>query len=184
MKKISERTLFESKWLKIIESIYENKNGIQVTWESVHRHQSLTGVIVIAQLMPSKRLILIKQFRMALEGYILGFPAGLSDGDPNHALTELQEETGYYGKIVGTSPLLKTGSGLINDSGRIIYVEVDETHPRNQTPHQELEPAEDIEVCLIKPTEVKEFLLQEQQQGIHISSSLWYLFGVTEWLAS
>jgi ADP-ribose pyrophosphatase len=183
MKKISERTLFESKWLRIIESTYENKDGVRVSWESVHRHNSFIGVIVIAQLIPSKRLILIKQFRMALGGYVMGFPAGLSDGDPNHALTELLEETGYHGKIVGASPVLKTGSGLINDSGRIIYVEVDETHPRNQAPQQNLEPAEDIEVCLIKPAEIKTFLLQRQEQGIHISSSLWYLFGVKEWLA-
>jgi len=51
-------------------------------------------------------------------------------------LVELKEETGYTGKIVDVSPVLKTGSSLINDNARIIYIEVDENLPINKNPVQ------------------------------------------------
>ena len=73
-----------------------------------------------------QRFILIKQYRPAIDGYIIALPAGLGFNDPNHALVELKEETGYTGKIMDVSPVLKTGASLINDNARIVYIEVDE----------------------------------------------------------
>ncbi len=178
MKKITQRTLFEGKWLSVLETIYENKDGHKITWESIERKRSTVGVIVVARLMPSKRFILVKQFRAATAGYVLGFPAGLAFGDPNHALVELKEETGYTGKIKAVSPVLKTGSSIINDAGQIVVVEVDEHDPFNQNPRQELEPAEDIQVCLVKKEEANEYFLKEIAQGTHIASNLWYFFGL------
>ncbi len=178
MKKISEKTLFEGQWLSLKESIYENKDGLRHAWESVVRTKSTVGVIVVARLIPSQRFILIKQFRPAIPGYVLGFPAGLTDGNPEHALVELKEETGYVGIIKEVSPVLKTGSSIINDSGRIVCIEVNELDPRNQNPQQELEPTEDIEVYLVKKEEAKRFLLKQHSAGVQVSSNLWYLFGM------
>ena len=180
MKKISEKTVYEGTWLSVHESVYENKDGIQVTWESIRRKQSTVGVIIVARLMPSKRFVLVKQFRPATHGYVLGLPAGLAFGDPNHALVELKEETGYAGKIIGVSPVLKTGSTLTNENGLIINIEVDEQDSGNQNPQQALEPGEDIEVCLVTKEEAPGFFLREQEKGTHISSALWYLFGLRE----
>ena len=180
MKKISEKILFEGNWVSVKEILYENRDGVQIAWESVHRMKCTVGVVIVARLMPSKRFVLIKQFRPAVNGYILGFPAGLSFDNPEHALVELKEETGYTGKIVSVSPVLKTGSSLINDSGRIIGIEVDEKDPANHNPLQELEPSEDIEVCLVHKDKVMDFLKKEQADGVHIASNLWYLFGLTE----
>ena len=178
MKKLSERTVYEGQWLSVHELIYANKNGIQITWETVRRKASTVGVVIIARLMPSKRFILVKQFRPAAHGYVIGFPAGLAFDNPEHALVELKEETGYVGKIVEVSPILKTGSTITNDAGRMVFIEVDENDPANRNPRQELEPAEDIEVCLVKKEKAKDFLLQQQAEGVHISASLWYLFGL------
>ncbi len=94
------------------ETIYQNKEGKELSWECVHRKRSTVGVVIVARLMPSKRFILIKQYRPAIDGYIIAFPAGLGFNDPNHALVELKEETGYTGKIVDVSPVLKTGARL------------------------------------------------------------------------
>ena len=110
----------------------------------------------------------------------MGFPAGLTDGNPEHALVELKEETGYVGVIKNVSPLLKTGSTLIDDSGQTVYIEVNEKDPRNKNPKQELEPSEDIEVCLVKSDQAKKFFLKELKKGTHISSNLWYLFVVSK----
>ncbi|MBF0504485.1 MAG: NUDIX hydrolase [Candidatus Omnitrophica bacterium] len=178
MKKIDEKILYEGEWLSVHETIYQNNKGQKLTWETVHRRRSTVGVVIVARLMPSKRFILIKQYRPAIDGYIIAFPAGLGFNDPNHALVELKEETGYIGTIVDVSPVLKTGASLINDNARIVYVEVDEQLPANQTPVQELEDAEDIQVCLVSLAEAKEFLLDQIKQGHHIAANLWYVFGI------
>lgn len=178
MKKVSEKMVYEGKWLSVHESVYETKKGEMITWESIKRRRSATGVVVLARLMPSKRHVLIKQFRPAAQGYVLGLPAGLAFGDPNHALVELKEETGYTGKIVEVSPVLKTGSTITNENGLIVTIEIDEHHPANQDPRQELEPGEDIEVCLVKREEAVDLIKSEISRGTHVSSALWYMFGV------
>jgi ADP-ribose pyrophosphatase len=178
MKKITEKVVYEGQWLYVQESIHENKQGEQYTWETVHRKRSTVGVVIVARLMPSKRFILIKQYRPAVNGYILALPAGLGFDDPNHALVELKEETGYTGRIIDVSPALKTGASLINDSARIVYIEVDEHLSANQNPVQNLEPAEDIEVCLVSQKEGRDYLLAQHAQGVHIAANLWYIFGL------
>lgn len=182
MKKINEKTLFEGQWLSVSESIYHNKEGKEIRWECVHRKRSTVGVVIVARLIPSKRFILIKQHRPAIDGYIIALPAGLGFNDPNHALVELKEETGYTGKIVDVSPVLKTGASLINDNARIVYIEVDETLPENKNPQQKLEDAEDIEVCLVGKEKAKKFLLKQIEQGTHIAANLWYIFGINQWI--
>ena len=183
MKKIDEKTLYKGQWLSVHETIYQNKQGKKLTWETVHRTRSNVGVVIVARLMPSQRFVLIKQYRPAIDGYIIAFPAGLGFNDPNHALVELKEETGYVGKIVDVSPVLKTGAALINDSARIVYVEVDEQLPANQNPVQELEDSEDIQVCLVKRQEAKNFLLEQIKQGTHVAANLWYIFAINNILA-
>ncbi len=178
MKKLNEKIVYEGEWLSVRESLYENKDGGQYIWETVHRKRSTVGVVVVAQLMPSKRLILIKQYRPAIEGYILSLPAGLGFDDPNQALVELKEETGYTGSIIESSPVLKTGASLISDSARIVYIEVDEHLPENQDPVQHLEPAEEIEVCLVAIEDGREYMAAAQQSGIHVAANLWYLFAL------
>lgn len=182
MKKISEKILYQGKWLSVHQLNYENKHGENIAWETVRRQKSRSGVVIVARMKPSDRFIIIKQFRPAVGGYILGFPAGLAQGDPAHALVELKEETGYFGNIISFSPPLKTGTSIIDDNGQIVLIEVDESDPRNLNPQQALEPGEDIEVCCIHRRDMKDFLLNQHNAGVSITSSLWYLFVVSELL--
>jgi len=182
MKKINEKVLYEGQWLSVRETIYQNDKGKELSWECVHRKRSTVGVVIVARLVPSKRFILIKQYRPAIDGYIIALPAGLGFNDPNHALVELKEETGYIGKIVDVSPVLKTGASLINDNARVIYIEVDENLPENRNPIQDLEDAEDIQVCLVTKEEGKDFLLGQIEQDTHVAANLWYIFGINQWI--
>lgn len=182
MKRISEKIVHEGKWLCVQESTYQTKHGKTIIWEHIKRKRSTTGVVVVAKLKPSNRIILIKQFRPAAEGYVLGFPAGLAFGDPNHALVELKEETGYVGKIISVSPVLKTGSTITNESGLIVCIEVNERLKANKNPKQQLETGEDITVHLVKKSQMLKFIQAQQKEGVHIASTLWYLFGIKNWI--
>lgn len=182
MKKLSQKIVYEGKWLTVEEAHFENKHGERYVWESIHRKRSTVGVVIVAKLVPSNRFILTKQFRPVIDGYILGVPAGLGFDDLNQSLLELKQETGYVGKIVEASPVLKTGASLVNDSARIVYVEVDENDPQNINPVQELETAEDIDVCLIEDYKAKDYILDQSKNGVHVAANLWYLFGMPKYL--
>lgn len=176
MRKVDEKILHKGEWLTLVATTFENGRGEHYVWESVRRSKEAAGVVVIAKLVPSNRFVLIKQFRPVLENFVLGFPSGLADNDPQHALVELKEETGYTGKIIEASPVLKSNAGIVHDSGMAVYVEVDETLAENENPEQELEPSEIIDVVLVSKDNMKEFLLKEHEAGTYIASNLWYLF--------
>ena len=97
MKKISEKILFEGNWLLFKESTFLSYDGKEIKWEIIERKHNGTVLIIIAKLLPSKRYVLIRQYRPAINNYIIGFPAGVSDSDniTDEALRELKEETGY-----------------------------------------------------------------------------------------
>lgn len=180
MNKIQEKILFEGNWLSLKKSTYLNDNGKEVKWESVERKQKVTILVIIAKLIPSNRFVLIKQYRPAINNYIIGFPAGISSSNSisEEALRELKEETGYIGKVISVSPILKINPGIINDNSQIINVEIDETDSGNKNPKQLLEPSEEIEVILKKEEDIKEFILIEKRNGYEIGAGLWYIFGI------
>jgi len=180
MKKISEKLLYQGNWLSLVEGTFKNDRGESVQWESVRRKNQVNACVVVAKLMPSQRFVLIKQYRQSIEGYILGFPAGLIKRGPDQALEELKEETGYSGRSLETSPLFKISSGTTNDNGQVIYAHVDEQDPCNQNLQQQLEPAEEISVHLVKREDISNFIKNEEKQGTFIAANLWYLFILSE----
>ncbi|MFH1063240.1 MAG: NUDIX hydrolase [Candidatus Omnitrophota bacterium] len=180
MKKISEKLVFEGNWLLVKETLHINKHGQEVIWETVQRKNVRNIVVIIAQLMPSKRYVLIKQFRPAVNKTVLGFPAGLNfdNNIENQALKELLEETGYYGQITQTSPELALSPALTNETVKICHAIINETDPLNINPKQDLEPEEQIEVVLVDSQNVRQFLLDQLSQGVEVGVGLWYLFAI------
>lgn len=179
MKKLSEKILFKGKWLSIKETSFLNPRGQEVIWESVARNKKEGSVIIIPILMPSKRIVLIRQYRLPLEDYVISFPAGMvAEGDKGHALTELKQETGYTGKIVDESPSLQVHSGLIDEKTQVVVVHIDESDPKNRNPRQSLEPTEEIEVLLIPKDEIRSFLLKQAEKGTRIAAGVWHAFGL------
>ncbi len=176
MRKIKEEILCEGRWLIFLRSVFVNAKGEEVFWESVARREKGLTVVAVARLMPSQRYILIKQFRQALNGFVIGFPAGVSYSDATHVLRELKEETGFTGRLTSASPVLKTTIGITDEDCQVITVDVDENDPRNQNPLQELDPSEEIEVLLIPKHDIKASLLREQENGTHIAAGVWYVF--------
>jgi len=178
MKKLSEKILFKGKWLSIKENTFRNLDGEEVSWESVVRNKKEGSVIIIPILMPSKRIVLIRQYRLSLEDYVISFPAGMvAEGDKDHALVELKQETGYVGKIVDRSPPLQVHSGLIDEKTQIVVAHIDENDPQNKNPRQALEPTEEIEVLLIPKYEIRSFLSKQAEKGSRIAAGVWSALG-------
>jgi len=82
-------------------------NGIEGEWELI-RHP---GGALAVPVTPEGKLVLVRQYRFALEGRLLEFPAGTVEPGEDPAETigrELEEETGYSARrwsVLGKFPL-------------------------------------------------------------------------------
>ena len=175
MKKVSEKILYSGNYLSLKESTFLSDDGKEVKWESVTRNNKRSIAVIIGILKPSNRFVLIRQFRPAINNFVLGFPAGISEGKDisEEALRELKEETGYIGRIVELSPAFKLSAALIDDDVHVVSAEIDENDPGNKKPVQELEPEEEIEVVLCEKRGIKDLILNEIKAGRTVASGVW-----------
>ncbi|MFL0197886.1 NUDIX domain-containing protein [Clostridium sp. WILCCON 0269] len=178
MKRISKELLYEGKWVRLEEVTYSGKNNEILKWESIERTNTTSTVIIISKLVPSNRYIFIKQYRPAIDKYVIGFPAGLVENEDlfESALRELKEETGYRGKVKSVGPELYSNPALVTDRVRVVKIEIDENLEENKNPQQQLEEAEDIQVFALHKEEIREFLLREQSKGTAVAIAPWYVF--------
>lgn len=177
MKKINEETLFETKWLKVNQDTFQTDSGETFKWDKIIRKNLKTIVVIIPFIKKTGEMVIIKQFRPAINGYILGFPAGFCE-DNNIELAgirELKEETGYTGKIISRSVPLLSAAGISEERSVILYAEIDEELPENQNPVQNLELEEKIEVFKVKIEDLKNFIIENNKKGIESGIALWHI---------
>lgn len=100
MKVTGKRTVYEGRYLRIVEKTVITRDGTTHPWEAVERtnvHGS--GAVVIVAVTKDGELLFEKNWRSALESFVIQFPAGLTDVDgeseEDAARRELLEETGY-----------------------------------------------------------------------------------------
>ena len=129
-------------------------NGVEGEWECV-RHP---GGSLAVPVTPEGKLVLVKQYRFAVEGRLLEFPAGTVEPDEDPATTikrEIEEETGYRAhrwRSLGNFPLAP------GYSDEYIYAFLAEDLQKlAQPPHQDED--EDLEVVLFTPEELEEAIL-------------------------
>lgn len=176
MKKISEKVLHKGRFLWLKESTYLNRDGLEIKWESIGRKTPTRVVVMMSKLVPSNKYVFIRQFRPAVDNFVLGLPAGIvsEDNVEAAALRELKEETGYVGRVVGTSPKFKMSPALLEDDAYIVTIEIDEALSENIKPKQELEADEQIEVILVGKNDIKELVESELKKGHFVASAIWY----------
>lgn len=138
------------KFLSSYELTYMNKEGKEKVYEMVSRESNLSALsvgkrtagVAVAGFM-ADRILLIKEFRMGVNGYVWAFPAGLIDGDetPEQAARrELKEETGL--NITKIKDILKPSfscSGVTDEKSVIIFCEVDGKIEKCDFPDEEIQ---------------------------------------------
>ena len=95
IKRVKRELMYEGTILKIYKDHMQFENGNTAEWDFIHHD----GAAAVVPIMEDGRILMVTQYRNALEGDTLEIPAGKLD-DPDEsglvcASRELEEETGY-----------------------------------------------------------------------------------------
>src|SRR4051794_35001772 len=145
------------RWVNLFAARYEH-NGHSGRWvfasrrEKPHEGVAADAVLMVPLLRNpggEPRLVLVKEFRVAVGDYVVGLPAGLIE--PGEAMEdairrEVREETGFEVTAIKrvTQPLYSSG-GLTDEAAAIAFIDV----RGDPGAAQALEASEDIEVLIL-----------------------------------
>lgn len=182
--KIKKLTLLkETKFLSLYDAEYENRKGNVRHWTIASRKgyetlnseyfkdkkESVDAVIIAALHEDSKKLVLIKQFRIPLNDYVYELPAGLIDENENidtAVIRELKEETGLSLQKINHEKSrigVYASVGMTNESLALIYCSC-----TGDITSKYLEDDEDIETILVSMEDAKELLSKDIKMDIKV----------------
>jgi ADP-ribose pyrophosphatase len=118
IKIIEKKTVWEGRFLRLALTTYIDSYGTVREWESFER-VNCKGIVAVIPVTDNKKVLLTKQFRPPVNGYVIEFPAGLNDREDTleeAAKRELLEETGYTARemiFLTEGPMSSGASGEI-----------------------------------------------------------------------
>jgi len=171
---IDKETLWEGRYLRCVRLSYHDSQGVLRHWESVERVHC-DGVVAVVPVTDEGEILLIRQFRPAVNGMVIEFPAGLNDRGEDiedAAKRELREETGFESeeiKFLARGPL---SSGASNEVLTVFLargLRFRGIDGRDET--------EEIEVLKVRIEGASELLAQHEREGDLIDLKI---FGLIE----
>lgn len=172
--------LTDFKWINLFRIKSRNRKGHVTDWILASRKKdpendkSVDAVVIvpIIDTVEGKKLVVIKEYRVAIRDFEYGFPAGLIEEKETLESTigkELKEETGLdLIKMKAASNPIYSSPGLSDESCVVVFVEVD---GKISTAHQEY--AEDIEVLVMGVDEITQMLGDPSKK---IGAKAWGIF--------
>ncbi|MBD7913750.1 NUDIX hydrolase [Clostridium sp. Sa3CUN1] len=174
MSKIKKiETLASTKYLSLYSADYINRKGDLRNWTIASRKTKETiennffnneddkidAVVVIARHIEEDKLIVIRQFRVPINDYVIELPAGLVDGDESFeeaVKRELKEETGLDLISIDkeeTKEKVYVSAGMTDESIALVRCTCN-----GVVSNENLEDDEDIEVIMLSKSEARELI--------------------------
>ena len=177
--KVLQKTVVaETDYLNLVTLSYANRKGDIGVWCAVERPNNTQAVVIVPIVgmnTPNARLVISREFRVPINGYEYGFPAGLIEPgeDPMVAAErELKEETGMSVKrfIRKCSPPVFNTAGITNEACYLAYVEA-EGVPSSQF----IEDSEDITTELMDREQILALMDQAREGNVCIGAKSWII---------
>lgn len=147
-KRLERKLIAKGKIIDYYQDLIEVENGNLVTWDFIEHK----GAAAVVPVLPDGRILMVRQYRNALERYTVEIPAGGLDfpEEPHYdaALRELKEETGYIAKELELLIRINTTVAFCNELISVFVAFLD-----GNRGEQDLDEDEFINVV---PYEVKE----------------------------
>lgn len=171
--------LAETNYLSLYEAEYENRKGMTKQWMIASRkdyptlkaqyleggEEKIDAVVIVALHRETKKLVLIRQFRLPLNDYIYELPAGLIDPNETAESTlarELKEETGLeLVELKSSAERLYLSAGMTDESVALMYCTC-----TGEISADYLEADEDIEPFLVSQEEARTLLEKGERMDI------------------
>ena len=164
------KNVYSGKWLDIYIDTFRRGNK-EINWERCSRKNNTKAIMIVPYNIDNGKYIMIKEFRIPIKDYEIGFPAGLIESGENISKAikrELKEETGLdLVEIVKVSPFTYTSSGMTDESIAIVFVKVS-----GKVSNKFLEPIEDIMPMLVSKEEMNNLL---QDSTLKWGSKAWLI---------
>ena len=159
MKRLKRELMYQGAILDIYKDTMQFANGTTEEWDFVSHRKGAAAVLPV---LPDGRVILVRQYRNALERETLELPAGCRDSlDEDTKLTaarELEEETGYRSDQISFLLSLRTTVAFCDEFVDVYLAE-------NLVPgEQHLDDAESIDVEIYSLDEVCEMIYAGKMQ--------------------
>jgi len=178
MKVMKRDTAFEGDYLRVVNKHTMAENGHVTIWETIERTNVYNrGVVVIIALTRDGEIILERNWRAAIESYVIQFPAGLCDIEgetaEETARRELFEETGYVARELIPIVTLPMSPVLVSTEGDHFLapdVVFDGTNEKDMS--------EEIEVLKVPVNRLEELLLNppnETTVDLRVPGIIWIL---------
>ncbi len=169
------------KWLNLFKVQYINSKNNVCNWIFASRKKSplkenkpdAVVLVVTIDTPEGRKLVVTKEYRVTINDYEYGFPAGLIDPGMTIEETvekELKEETGLdLVRIIGKSNNVISSAGLSDESVVMVFVEAS---GEISTEHQE--DTEDIETFLYDIDDIHKLLASDKKVGAKGWGILYY----------
>jgi ADP-ribose pyrophosphatase len=161
------RKLTTGRWLNLFDVNYVAKTGEEKFWQIVTRqkepkcvtnkYRQPDAVVIVPFHIVEKKMVILREYRVPLNDYEYGFPAGLVDqGESVEQATrrELKEETGLIvNRFTKVSPPIYSSAGMTDEAVCMVYVECEGTPSTDANSASEL-----IEILFVSPEEALELI--------------------------
>lgn len=146
--------LFDGKFVALWGTEFLDKGGNPQFWEWITKKD----VVAVFPITEDDKAVLVKNYRVPLEKYVIETPAGLTDkeGETHEELTkrELLEETGYVADVFHALPAYPYKSGT---SGNMAYAFI--ATGLRKVGHEAGDDTEDISVVEIPLEKLAKFYI-------------------------